>query len=232
LEARLWYPAVSSKSWCEHRARQWSAALRTRHDYPVKSGRAYDLRMGWCEALLPESRPGRACVNGQFFSWPRTAWRRRQPAMRNHASAGLFSRSLRIVFPLPAPSRPRDRADCARVLPAPQCRAVGGDHTAPDTVLADFPKPQRQFQALGAYKAGDADGDRRGRLVAGPACFRTSRKPLVGIEAAVSAAGVPDDPGPQGLIGQRDGRRRIRWPGSGPVQGVGSRPVIRRRGGA
>jgi len=166
------------------------------------------------------------------FSWPRTAWRRRRPPMRNHASAGLFSRSLRVVFPSPAPSRPRDRADCARVLPAAQCRAVGGDHTAPDTMLADIPRPQRQFQALGAYKAGDADGDRRGRLVAGPVCFRTGRKPLVGIEAAVSATGVPDDPGPQGLIGQRDGRRRIRRPGSGPVPGVGSRPVIRRRGGA
>jgi hypothetical protein len=133
---------------------------------------------------------------------------------------------------IPGPSRPRHRADCAGVLPAAQCRAVGGDHTAPDTVLADIPRPQRQFQALGAYKAGDADGDRRGRLVAGLACFRTGREPLVGIEAAVSAAGVPDDLGPQGLIGQRDGRRRIRRPGSGPVRGVGGRPVIRRRGGA
>jgi hypothetical protein len=150
----------------------------------------------------------------------------------NIDSAGSFSGSPRVVFPLPGPSRPRHRADCARVLPAAQCRAVGGDHTAPDTVLADIPRPQRQFQALGAYKAGDADGNRRGRLVAGLACFRTGREPLVGIEAAVSAAGVPDDPGPQGLIRQRDRRRRIRRPASGPAQGVGGRPVIRRRGGA
>jgi len=61
----------------------------------------------------------------------------------NIGSAGSFSRSARVVFPLPGPSRPRDRADCARVLPAAQCRAVGGDHTAPDTVLADIPRPQR-----------------------------------------------------------------------------------------
>src|SRR5690349_13135432 len=115
--------------------------------------------------------------------------------------------------------------------PAAQCRAVGGHQAGPDTVLADSPVPQRQFQALGAYQAGGADGDRRGRLVAGLVCFRTDRKPLVGIEGAVSAAGVPDDPGPQGLIGERDGRRRIRRPGSRPVQGVGGRPGIRRRGG-
>jgi hypothetical protein len=48
------------KSRCWHRSRQWSAALRTRHDYPVTSGRAYDSRMGRCGALRPESRPGRA----------------------------------------------------------------------------------------------------------------------------------------------------------------------------
>src|ERR1700748_1379730 len=123
--------------------------------------------MGWYGALLPESRPGRA-------------WRRRRPALRDHASAGSFSRSRRVVFPLPGPSRPRDRADCARVLPAAQCRAVGGDHTAPDTVLADIPRPQRQFQALGAYKAGDADGDSRGRLVAGLAWFRAGPGTLGG----------------------------------------------------
>lgn len=123
---------------------------------------------------------------------------------------------------LRGPSRPRHRANCARVLlPAAQCGAVGGDHAAPDTVLADIPRPQRQFEALGAYKARDADGDRRGRLAAGLVCFRTGREPLVGIEAAVSAASVPDDPGPQGLIGELDGQRRIRRPGSGPVQGVG-----------
>ena len=61
----------------------------------------------------------------------------------NIASAGSFSRSLRSCSPLPGPSRPRDRADCARVLPAAQCRAVGGNHTAPDSVLADIPRPQR-----------------------------------------------------------------------------------------
>jgi hypothetical protein len=139
--------------------------------------------------------------------------------------------SPRVVFPMPGLSRPQHRADCARVPAAAQRRPVGGDQAAPDTVLADIPGPQRQFQALRAHRAGGADGDRRGRLVAGLACFRTDREPLVGIEGAVSAAGVPDDPGPQGPIGDRDGRRRIRRPGSGPVRGVGGRPGIRQRRG-
>jgi len=144
---------------------------------------------------------------------------------------GLVQQVSAGGVPLPGPSRPRHWADCPRVLlPAAQCGAVGGDHAAPDTVLADIPRPQRQFEALGAYKARDADGDRRRRLAAGLVCIRTGREPLVGIKAAVGAAGVPDDPGPQGMIGEPDGRR-IRRPGSGPVQGAGGRSVIRRRGG-
>jgi len=103
---------------------------------------------------------------------------------------GLVQQVSAGGVPLPGSSRMRHRADCARVLPAAQCRAVGGDQAGPDTVLADIPLPQRQFQALGAYQAGGADGDRRGRLVAGLVCFRTDREPLVGIEGAVSAAGT------------------------------------------
>jgi hypothetical protein len=108
--------------------------------------------------------------------------------------------SPRVVFPMPGLSRPQHRADCARVPAAAQRRPVGGDQAAPDTVLADIPGPQRQFQALRAHRAGGADGDRRGRLVAGLACFCTDREPLVGIEGAVSAAGVPDDPGPAAAL--------------------------------
>src|SRR5258706_12717173 len=87
-------------------------------------------------------------------------------------------------------------ADWARVPPAAQCRAVGGDQAAPDTVLADIPVPQRQFQALGACQAGGADGDRRGRLAAGLGWFRADRGPMGGVAGAVRAAGVPVDPGP------------------------------------
>jgi hypothetical protein len=186
-------------------------------------------RIGW-SVQVPARRAAERDESARIETG--RAWRRRQPTLRDHASAGLFSRSPRVVSPMPGLSRPRHRADCARVPPAAQCRAVGGDQAAPDTVLADIPVPQRQFQALGAYQAGGADRDRRGRLVAGLVCFRTDREPLVGIEGAVSAAGVPDDPGPQGLIGERDGRRRIRRPGSGPVHSVGGRPGIRRCGGA
>ena len=90
----------------------------------------------------------------------------------------------------------RGLADCAQVPPAAQCRAFGGDQAAPDTMLADIPVPQRQLQALGAYQAAGADGDRRGRLPAGLVGLHTDREPLVGVKAAVSAPGMPDDPGP------------------------------------
>src|SRR5215475_9297667 len=86
-----------------------------------------------------------------------------------------------------------------------QSRAVGGDHASPDAVLADVPVPQRQLRALGAYRATGADGDRRSRLVAGPGWLDAGREPLVGIKTAVRAAGVPDDPGPQGIAGHRAG---------------------------
>jgi hypothetical protein len=88
------------------------------------------------------------------------------------------------------------------------------------SAAATIPVPQRQLQALGAYQAGGADGDRRGRLPAGLVCLHTDREPLVGVKAAVSAPGVPDDPGPQGLIGERDGHRRIRRPDSGRMSRV------------
>src|SRR5262249_26482565 len=86
---------------------------------------------------------------------------------------------------------------------AAQLSAVGGDQTAPDTMLADVPVPQRQLQALGTHRAAGADGDGRGRLVPGPGCVETDWEPFVGGKAAVSAPGVPGDPGPQRIIGQR-----------------------------
>jgi hypothetical protein len=86
--------------------------------------------------------------------------------------------------------------------PAAQVRAVGCDQAAPDTVLADVPVPQRQLQALGPYGATGADGDRGRCLVAGLGWLDTDRVPLVGVKAAVSAPGLPRDPGPQGIVGQ------------------------------
>src|SRR5262249_56040133 len=88
---------------------------------------------------------------------------------------------------------------------AAEAGAVGGDQAAPDTVLAYVPVPQRQLQALGAHRAPGADGDRRGGLASGPGCVDADREPFVGAKAAVSAPGVPGDPGPQGIIGQRRG---------------------------
>ena len=108
------------------------------------------------------------------------------------------------------------------------CRAFGGDQAAPDTVLADIPVPQRQRQALGAHHAGGAHGDRGGRLLAGFVYLHTDREPLVGIQAATRATGVPDNPHPQRPIGAWDGHRWIRWPtGARSTAGAG-RPVIRR----
>src|SRR5260370_19490521 len=89
----------------------------------------------------------------------------------------------------------------ARLCPAAQDRPFGCDQAAPDTVLAEFPVPQRERQALGAHRAGRADGDRSGRLLASLACLGADREPLVGVKAGVSAPGVPDDPGSGGLIG-------------------------------
>jgi hypothetical protein len=86
--------------------------------------------------------------------------------------------------------------------PVADLRAVGGDQATPDTVLADVPVPQRQRQALAAYQAGRADGDRRGRLLAGLACLGAEREPLVRIKVAASTPGVPGDLGPRGLIGE------------------------------
>ncbi len=95
-------------------------------------------------------------------------------------------------------------------------------------MLADIPVPQRQRQALGAHHAGGAHGDRGGRLLAGFAYLHTDREPLVGIQAAARATGVPDNPHPQRPIGAWDGHRWIRWPTRGPVHGRRGRPVIRR----
>jgi hypothetical protein len=86
--------------------------------------------------------------------------------------------------------------------PTAQVRALGCDQAAPDTVLADVPVPQRQLQALGPYGATDADRDRGRCLVARLGWLDTDRVPLVRVKAAVSAPGVPSDPGPQGIVGQ------------------------------
>src|SRR5260370_30285669 len=93
--------------------------------------------------------------------------------------------------------------ESSRPSAAAKCGASGGAQAAPDAMLADIPVPQRQGQALGAYRTGRADGDRGGCLLPGLACLGADREPLVGIEAGVSTAGVPDDPVPQGLIGER-----------------------------
>src|SRR5260370_10651608 len=123
-------------------------------------------------------------------------------------------------------------AGYVQVCPPAQGRVFGCDQAAPDAVLADVPVPQRECQALGSYLAGRADGDRSGCLLASLACLGTYREPLVGIEVTVSAPGVPDDPGPRGLIGERDGDQLIRLPHGGPLEGAGGRLRILRRGGA
>src|SRR5260370_12613389 len=83
-----------------------------------------------------------------------------------------------------------------------QVRAVGCDQAATAPVLADVPVPQRQLQALGPYGATGADSDRGRCLVAGLGWLDTDRVPPVGVKVAVSAPGLPGDPGPQGIIGQ------------------------------
>lgn len=110
-----------------------------------------------------------------------------------------------------------------------QCRTFGGGQAAPDAVLADVPVPKRERQARGADRAGCADGNRR-RLLPGLLDLHALREPLFGIMAAVSAAGMPDDAGPQGLINDRPGQRQMRRPGSCPLRGAGSRRGILRRG--
>src|SRR5260370_36419825 len=107
--------------------------------------------------------------------------------------------------------------------PAAQGRAFGWDQAAADTVLADVPVPQGDRQALGAYQAGRADGDRGGCLLPGLACLGADREPLVGIEATVSTPGVPDDPGPGSLIAERGGDQQTQWPHCGPVEVAGAR---------
>src|SRR5260370_11374832 len=102
--------------------------------------------------------------------------------------------------------------------PAAQGRAFGCDQAAPYAVLADVPVPQGERQALSAYQAGRADGDRSGRLLASLACLGADREPLVGVEAAVSTPGVPDDPGPGALIGERAGDQQIQLPQGGAVE--------------
>src|SRR5260370_4402599 len=107
--------------------------------------------------------------------------------------------------------------------PAAQGRAFGWDQAAADTVLADVPVPQGERQALGAYQAGRADSDRSGCLLPSLACLGADREPLVGIEAAVSTPGGPDDPGPGSLIAGRGGDQQRAWPPWGPRGGTGSR---------
>src|SRR5260370_19085211 len=116
--------------------------------------------------------------------------------------------------------------------PAAQGRAFGWDQAAPDTVLADVPVPQGERQALGAYQAGRADSDRSGCLLPSLACLGADREPLVGIEAAVSTPGVPDDPGPGSLIAGRGGGPPTQRPPSGPGPGAGGPPGTPRGGGA
>jgi hypothetical protein len=74
----------------------------------------------------------------------------------------------------------------AEPLPA-QSHALGDDKAAPDAVLADIPVPQRQLQALGAYRAGQADVDSARGFAAGYFLVRTDWKPCVGIKGSVSA---------------------------------------------
>jgi hypothetical protein len=112
-----------------------------------------------------------------------------------------------------------------------QCRTFGGDEAAPDAVLADVPVPERERQARVAYRAAGADGDRRGCFLTGLLDPHAHGEPLFGIMAAVRAAGMPDDAGPQGLVGERPGDRKA-WPSSHcPVRGSGSRRGILRSGG-
>jgi hypothetical protein len=115
---------------------------------------------------------------------------------------------------------------------APQCRAFCGDQATPNTVLADIRVPERQRQALSAYQAGGADGDRGGGLLAGLAYLHAEREPLVGIKVAASTTGVPDDRPPQRTIRIWDGNWRVRWPTGSADHSGRCAPGIRRCRGA
>jgi hypothetical protein len=78
-----------------------------------------------------------------------------------------------------------------------QFGAFGRDETAPDAVLADIPVLQRQFQALGAYRAGPADGDRGARLTAGDLRPGADREPVIGVKHTPGAPRVAVHLGPQ-----------------------------------
>src|SRR5260221_5410140 len=123
--------------------------------------------MGRCRTLLPQSTGPSLATASADVAGSRFRGLVQQVSSGHVPYAGAF----KAVGP----------ADCARVPPAAQCRAVGGDQAAPDTVLADIPVPQRQVQALGAWQAGGADGDRRGRLPAGPCCVRAVPGTLVAV---------------------------------------------------
>jgi hypothetical protein len=99
------------------------------------------------------------------------------------------------------------------VQQAAQGHALSGDHATPHAVLADIPVPKRQREALGAYRARYADGDRCGRLTTGLPDLHVYRKPVFGIKPACCAAGVPDDLPPQELILASRGLER-----AGPIR--------------
>ncbi len=86
--------------------------------------------------------------------------------------------------------------------PGAYLRALGGDQATPDAVLADVPVPQGQRQALAAHRAGRADSDRHGRLLASDARLSADREPLIRIKTALSAPGVCDDLSPQRPTGE------------------------------
>jgi hypothetical protein len=94
---------------------------------------------------------------------------------------------------------------------AAQARALGRDRAAPDAMLANVPVTQRERQALAAYRAGLANGDRGGSLPPGLLRPGTDREPLISVEAAIGAPGLPNDARPC-LIAHRGGSGSIRPP--------------------
>ena len=129
-----------------------------------------------------------------------------RPAAGHRRQAIQAGRAAWLSARLPA--RPAGRAVLAGGQPGAQPRAIGGDQATPDTVLADAPVPQRQLQAVAAYQAARAHRDRSGRFLTRPARLDVDREPRIGIQAAVSAPGVPGDPSRERPFGQPASRRR------------------------
>jgi hypothetical protein len=70
---------------------------------------------------------------------------------------------------------------------AAQSPTFGWHEATPNAMLTNIPMPQRQFQALGAYRTGHADGDRGVRLAAGDLRPGTDREPVIGIKETPGA---------------------------------------------